>query len=85
MARAEMGEVGAAGRAVVLRGAIASEAHLLDELCALARAGVADHGAPGERQDVRLHPADRPEVPESLEDAVPDPVLGGAVPAGAPS
>jgi len=40
-----MGEVralGSAGRVVVLRGAIASEAHLLDELCSLARAGVED-------------------------------------------
>ncbi len=42
-----MGAVGAVGRAVVLRGAIASEAHLLDELCALARAGVADPGLLG--------------------------------------
>ena len=38
----DVAERGAAGRVFVLRGAIASEAHLLEELCALARAGIAD-------------------------------------------
>ena len=47
MARAETERDSAAGRAVVLRGAIASEAHLLDELCVLARAGAADPGLLG--------------------------------------
>jgi RecB family exonuclease len=37
-----VGEPGAAGRVVVLRGAIASESHLLGELSALAREGVED-------------------------------------------
>jgi len=36
------GARGAAGRVVVSRGAIAAEAHLLDQLCALAREAVAD-------------------------------------------
>ena len=40
-AAGDMAEQGSAGRVVVLRGAIASEAHLLAELCALARAGIA--------------------------------------------
>jgi len=35
-------ELGTVGRVFVLRGAIASESHLLEELCALAREGVAD-------------------------------------------
>jgi hypothetical protein len=38
----DVAERGAAGRVFVLRGAIASEAHLLEELCALARAGIED-------------------------------------------
>jgi len=37
-----MGETGTVGRVLVLRGAIASESHLLEALCALAREGVAD-------------------------------------------
>jgi hypothetical protein len=40
----EAGELGAVGRVFVSRSAIASESHLLEELCALARAGVDDPG-----------------------------------------
>jgi RecB family exonuclease len=40
----EVGELGAVGRVFVLRGAIASESHLLELLCGLARAGVNDPG-----------------------------------------
>jgi len=39
-----MAEPGAVGRVLVLRGAIASESHLLEELCVLACAGVDDPG-----------------------------------------
>jgi RecB family exonuclease len=39
---AELAEVSTAGRVLVLRGAIASESHLLEQLSALARAGAGD-------------------------------------------
>ena len=43
-AMAAMAELGAVGRVFVLRGAIASESHLLEELSRLARVGVDDPG-----------------------------------------
>jgi RecB family exonuclease len=39
-----MGALAEVGRVLVLRGALAAESHLLEELCALARAGVDDPG-----------------------------------------